>query len=241
MPNNLTIPAKLLDNDRELNEVDRDTYLIRIISGIAHEIRNPLQGIIASLAAISWRLDDDPTAQPFLQMIQHEVSRINTMIDNMMILRQPIVIDENPHDLMKLVEDSIQAVKEDADKTRATIRLSPFDEPLQIIADGHRLSRALEAILKNAIESKQEEAVVDVHFNRTSSDQCSIVVRDNGCGITNEDLIRLFEPFFTTKPKKMGLGLFLAERVIRAHKGRIEVEGQKMPGAEFTIHLPVSS
>jgi two-component system, NtrC family, sensor histidine kinase HydH len=237
----LTTAAELLDNVKDLNESERDTYLIRIISGIAHEIRNPLQGIIASLAAISWRLDNDPSAHPFLQMIQHEVSRINSMIDNMLILRQPIVMDENPHDLSKLIEDTVQAVKEDAEKSQATIRFSPLTEPLRMVADGHRLTRAMEAILKNAIESKPEQANVEIRVTRTGADECSIVVRDDGSGITNEDRARLFEPFFTTKPKKMGLGLFLAERVIRGHKGRIEIDGQKAPGTEFTVYLPLSS
>lgn len=222
-----------------MTDVERDAYIMRIISGIAHEIRNPLQGIIASLAAISWRLDNDPSAQPFLQMIQHEVSRINSMIDDMLIMRQSITMDEHPHDLNRLLEDAVRNLTQEAKARNANVELNLPAEPTTLVADGHRLSRAIEAILKNALESKEDPARVVVDYSRTEPNQCMISVRDDGGGIAPENAERVFEPFFTTKHKRMGLGLFIADRVVRAHEGKIVIQPNSGSGTDVRIYLPV--
>lgn len=222
-----------------MNDAERDAYIMRIISGIAHEIRNPLQGIIASLAAISWRLDNDPSAQPFLQMIQHEVSRINSMIDDMLIMRQSITMDEHPHDMSRLLEDAVRNLTEEAKARNADVELHLPTEPTKLVADGHRLSRAIEAILKNALESKEGPARVVVDYSRIEPHQCMISVRDDGSGIPLENAQRVFEPFFTTKHKRMGLGLFIADRVVRAHEGTIVIQPNAGSGTDVRIYLPV--
>src|SRR6266480_1007680 len=85
------------------------TSMAATFAGLAHEMRNPLQGIMASLAALSCKVEEDPTLQPFLEMINHEISRMNQIIDGMLELSQPIHIDPSPHSILRLLEEAIRS------------------------------------------------------------------------------------------------------------------------------------
>lgn len=220
---------------------ERDDYLDRIIAGITHEVRNPLQGIIASLSMINLKANDDPSMKPFVDMIQKEVSRISRMMEDLLELREASVLHKQPLPLMRCIQDAVRNVEEDREKRGASLYVSAPAVDAVFSVDAARMARALEAVIRNALESRETQASVIVSCILAVPEELRITVQDNGSGIPSENLPHVMEPFSTTKGKRAGLGLCLAERVIRAHAGRIQIQSEQGKGTTVTILLPVTA
>lgn len=222
-----------------MKQESRTIYSPELFSGIAHEIRNPLQGIIASAAALSCRLENDPSVQVLLNSINAEISRISRMIDEMLELVRPVHRDTQPYSIPKLLEETINSLQKEFNTAGVSFSVIS-NEPLPTLKlDGQRIMKSFSTLLRNALESKADS--IRISSELQSDDQSVVVsIQDNGTGIFREDLQKVFEPFFSTNSGRIGLGLSIADYIIRSHQGRLFIESEPGEGTLVTIKLPVS-
>lgn len=220
-----------------------------LAAGVAHEIKNPLNAI--SMGVQRLRMEFAPAAAEtrqeytrFTRIIEAEVSRLNTIVNQFLTLAQPLrlALDEQP--LAPLLTEVLTLLSAQAAAQSVTIveelKLGDARAPL----DRQQLTQAVMNVLLNAIQAMPKGGTLTVRAELvvapTGSGRIArITIADTGSGIPPENLDRVFEPYFTTKEGGTGLGLALTHRIILEHQGRIRAENAPGGGARFTIDLPL--
>jgi signal transduction histidine kinase len=225
-----------------LAQVEKLASLGEFVAGIAHQMNNPLQGVLGHLEL----LIDTPAAAPVrceLQRIYNDADHARTIVQDMLTFtgtgrpaRQPVDV----HDLVEQTLDMCPAARHGGD---VTIVHRPGPDLPRVLGDAGQLQQALLNILINAeqaIAASGDGRVIVT--TRTEGGLVMIEIRDSGPGIEPAVLSRIFEPFFTTKPvgQGTGLGLAIAQGIVQAHGGSITA-ARSPQGTVFTIALPAAS
>ena len=221
-----------------MNDVDRYAHFSPIFHGIAHELRNPLQGIMASVAVLRSRLENDASSNSFLDLIQRAVEKMDQIINDLVELSRPITFQSVPCSLPSLVEEAIREIEKEALEREAKIQLDIGEKLPPIYSDADCLRKGILAVLRNAVESKVSGANVVVEVGR-DEEKLVIRIHDNGEGIHPDCFGRIFEPFFSTKPKRAGLGLCIAERAVHGHNGHIKIDSGSGSGTNVSLIFPL--
>jgi signal transduction histidine kinase len=232
---------------REAAQRERLSSLGRLSTVIAHEIRNPLMIIKASLRTI--RREDVTTtmAREAAADIDEEVGRLNRIVNAVLDFARPIRFDLTPTDVNALCEECAAATS--ADGHGPAITVVPDPSLTQVVTDADRLRIVLVNLLVNARHAvvarwsnghtpPAELPDIEVRISHSPSDQIVIVMSDQGGGITAEDLPRVFDPYFTTKRTGTGLGLAISKNIVEGLGGTITVDSQPGKGTKMRIELP---
>jgi signal transduction histidine kinase len=210
-------------------------------AGIAHEVKNPLAGILGCAQLSLMEAEEGTPLRTNLEIIEKETGRCRTIIDNLMkFARQEKALFE-PTEVNTVIEDACAIINHQMELQQVKV-LKELDEQLpEIQGNPNQLQQVLMNLMINAQQAMEgEPGTVTVHSRRTEDDGVEIVVRDDGPGMTEEVQKKLFEPFFTTKPtgKGTGLGLSVSFGIIQDHDGEITVESELGQGTDFIIRLP---
>jgi len=228
----------------QLIETEKLASTGKLISGVAHEVRNPLFGISATVRALANELKGAPQdIQPYLDIVMSETTRLNRLMEDLLNYTRPVKIDKNPSDIGELVQEVIDHFQHLPEGQSAKFSVIAGDRIPAMNMDRNKMKQVLFNLFENGIQHGLEEPRVDVFLQLLSLSQppeIHLVVKDNGSGITNENLTRVFDPFFTTRQKGTGLGLSIVRKVIHDHGGRISVESHPGIGTTFRITLPVT-
>ncbi len=213
----------------------------KLAASIAHEINNPLQGIMASLAAIKLKLKGVEVDISGLDIIETGLKRISNIVKQLLSLHRPERQEKHMIDLNLVVEEVLALVKSQLSMNRITLKKNLSESLPSIYASAQQLNQILLNLILNAQESITSDGEIRI-ITRTKNQEVIIKIIDTGKGIEKEDLPKIFDPFFSTK-KKMGtgLGLSIVHGAIEGHGGRIEVKSEINKGTEFTIYLPIKS
>jgi signal transduction histidine kinase len=208
---------------------------------IAHEIRNPLMIIRASLASL-WSNDVAPTERrEALADIDEETRRLNRIVTEVLDFSKPIRFDLGETQVNDICRASAAAAWAGSTAPPVELDLEPAIPP--IVTDAERLRTALVNILTNARHASEEApagpAVPVVVRTRRHADRISVTVRDRGAGITAEDMAHIFDPFFTTRRAGTGLGLPIAKNIIDGLGGSLSVDSWPHEGTEIRIEIPL--
>lgn len=225
--------AKTREAETERLEKERFREISAFTSGVAHEIKNPLNSLSLLFELLLQKAP--PEGRNELDLGKAQVRTIARIVDRFSdAVRpvRPVASSLDLDDILRLAAGSLAA-----EDPGAANRLRVETEPgLRLTGDADLLVQALLNLLKNAVEASPSTPVrVEGRRNRKRVD---IRIRDKGPGIPPEAVARVFEPFYTTKEKGMGIGLYLAKRIIEAHGGTIEARSREGGGAEFRIELP---
>lgn len=235
-------------DERARAERDRETAKMaavgQLAGGVAHELNNPLGGLLAFVQLMRRdpnRSEDDAQS---LALIEESALRCKRIVESLVQFAGRAATTEHCRvDLSRCVEDALtlfEAALSRAPGVRLERSLTPELPP--ILGDPGQLSQVTLHLLQNALDAvRPAGGVLSVRTDR-APDGLSLTVEDTGGGIAPEHLSHLFEPTFTTKPpgEGTGLGLSLSYRIVQEHGGRIDVRSAPGEGARFTVHLPLT-
>jgi two-component system sensor histidine kinase HydH len=217
--------------------------LSRLLARLAHEIRNPLssldihvQLLEEDLGALAPQMREQLTAR--LEIIHGELHRLETIVGNFLRLAGPSALDLEPVEVLKIVTHVCELLRPEAAAREIVICPRAPESLPEITADPVRLTQALMNLVINAMQAVERKGRIEVSA-ALADGGVSLTVRDDGPGIPAEKLASIFDPYFTTKPEGNGLGLWIAQQIITAHGGRLQVQNAPDRGAIFTILLPV--
>jgi PAS domain S-box-containing protein len=224
-------------------ENERTSSILLLAAGVAHELGNPLNSLTIHLQLIGRKLKKSK-ASPDLASIadsvaicREEVQRLDGIVRNFLEAiqpRPPNLVEVNLADV--LTEVLRVQHGEFADRRVAVEAETPAQLPL-VMADRDQIKQVFFNITKNALEAMQPGGALKIK-SRADDESVHLAFADNGAGIKQEDLIRLFQPYFTTKPGGHGLGLMIAQRIMRDHGGQLGIESQPGVGTVVTLQFP---
>lgn len=210
-----------------------------LASGLAHEIRNPLNAIGLNLTLLERKMSADAadTSTAIIGAMRNEVQRITNMTSEIMDFAKPVEISrkwESVRDLLRGLTLTLGPTMEASNIEFSVNAENAMDE---IYCDSDRLKQALLNLLTNAAEAVGDTGTIDL----TVTDRASgteIAVADSGEGMTPAMQFRAFDLFFTSKATGTGLGLPIVKKIVVAHEGAINIHSQPGSGTTFTIYLP---
>jgi signal transduction histidine kinase len=215
--------------DTERREKERYKEISAFTSGIAHEIKNPLNSL-----ALLFELLGKKMPEEFAQDISAgsgEVQKISRVIDRFSATLKPLDLKKEKLSLGGL----ISAVQESTSKENVLLRYEEEGDIL-LLADKDLLGQALQNLIQNSLEATEKgEIRIQAKKHRK---KIFITVQDNGKGIPEEEIRHIFEPFYSKKKDGMGIGLYLTKKIIEAHEGKIECKSRLGKGTSFFIQLP---
>ncbi len=211
----------------------------RLVRTIAHEVRNPLNNITLSVEQMREYIQEEQL-QLYINIIQRNGKRISDLISELLNTSGPAENVLQKITLQTIIDDVIAASIDRLTLKHIKLLLSYPEHSIEILADKEKLKLALLNIVTNAIEAMDEQSgQLSLSLAQTSNNAV-LIIKDNGCGISEENISRLFEPFFTQKRNGIGLGLTFTLNILQAHNTKIEVTSQPGSGTTFTIIFPIA-
>lgn len=236
------IQFMLLQRDAIRQKKMHDGQKLKILGTLAattaHEIKNPLTGIKGLIQLLGEKYQDNQD-QMYFSVIQKEITRINEIVNDFLVLGKP---SARPLEIVNLqsVVSEIQPILEAESKTHSTIfYVENTKEELLVWGLRDQIKQVILNIAKNSFEacSPGNQVSISVSTNQTSA---VLTIEDNGQGMTKNTLKKIFEPFYTTKNYGTGLGLYICKRIITNFNGTITINSQIYIGTTITIVLPLA-
>jgi PAS domain S-box-containing protein len=210
-----------------------------LVSGVAHEVRNPLFGIMATLDAFEANHGGNPEFREYLEILRGESERLSALMRDLLDYGRPPELNPARGSIEALLHDALKPVQALAQPAGVRLELECAAGLPEVSFDRSRLPQVFINLLDNAVRHSPSGGTV-----RLSAARCAdpgwleIAVLDEGPGIKPEDIPRLFQPFFTRRAGGTGLGLAICQRIIEQHGGHITAANRPEGGAVFTVRLP---
>jgi len=233
---------ELMEMQASLVQSEKLASLGKLAAGIAHEINNPLGGILIYSHLLLEETKENSNQAETLKKIIKETSRCKNIVKGLLEFARPKEPEMAPTDLNEVINKALALFERQALFQNIKIEKDFSDLP-RLVADGFQLQQVFANIIINAAEAMDGNGVLTIKTHLDArTDSLRIEFRDTGHGIREEDLPRLFEPFFTTKEvgKGTGLGLAISYGLVQKHNGSIEVKSQVGQGSTFTVVLPLN-
>jgi PAS domain S-box-containing protein len=214
----------------------------RLVRTLAHEVRNPLNNINMSVEQLMQSTDGSSTEETplFLDIIQRNSKRIGDIITELLDTSRPTELVFDRVTLQSVMDESIAEALDRITLQHVNMQIKYSNIPCYILANKEKLKIAFLNIIINAIEAVESitgELSISIDTNRENH---IVTIKDNGCGIPEENISRLFEPYFTSKRNGMGLGLAATLNILQSHKSTIDVTSVVKQGTTFTITFPAA-
>jgi signal transduction histidine kinase len=221
--------------EAELRREDRLRAIGRLIAGIAHEIRNPLNSIRLSIELLGQHLRDHSASLEELQLVIDEADRLEALLRHLLVFDKgnPPQLEILP--LAPLIERSLRLIEPQAKTKAVTLTAENLNPDTQAVCNAAQLNQTLLNLLLNALEAVDQGGSVSVSLKQRSG-VVEISVSDTGPGLPEEQQDRVFEAFYTTKTSGIGLGLAVSRELIENMGGRLYYRNSG-PGATFVIEL----
>jgi two-component system, NtrC family, sensor kinase len=242
--------AELQQAQRQVLHMEKMASLGKLSATVAHEINNPLTGMLVYAGLCRRELQEQPLdpvvgaeVMRYLEVIERECRRCGGIVQNLLLFARQSGSKMDLVDVNEIVRQALMLVEHHLQMNGLKLLCDLLPGDSRIVADGSQLQQALVALLVNAVEAMSNLptgcGALTVRL-RDDGDTIAIEIGDNGMGISDEVLPRIFEPFFSTKEdtKGVGLGLSVAYGIVQRHGGRIDVQSQVGAGTTFCITLP---
>lgn len=237
------------DLEEQLQRAERSAVVGRVASGIAHEIRNPLNFMNLSIDHLQARFIAPPKSEAeaeaarkeaahILGLIKDEIGRLNRLVSDFLSYGRPAKIKVKDIDAQALLEEVIGLVHTQAEQQGVKIRLNALaDGALHFEADAEQIKTCFSNLVINAVQAMPQGGELQITTSLTDT-MIKFEFQDTGIGIQAEPLEQIFEPYYSTKDTGIGLGLPLTKKLIEDHGGEIKVSSTPGQGSVFTVTLP---
>ena len=233
---------KLEESQEQLIRAEKLTSLGQLAASIAHEINNPLAGVLVYTQLLSKKVAGDAfkkeEALSYLSKMETEISRCSRIIRNLLDFARQTEPMLRLVDVNQVIEQVLAMVGHQAQLQNVEVAKEVSPSLPKVMADFDQLQQIFTNLALNAIQAMPEGGRLTVRSSAVDS-EVRVDVQDTGCGISKENMGKLFTPFFTTKVKGkgVGLGLAVAHGIIERHKGRIKVQSEVGKGTTFSVYL----
>lgn len=230
--------SALLKLQAELVANDRLATVGKLASGVAHEVGNPLSGILGYLSVMRMRQPDNAELIDLVQRIEAEVQRIDQIVRGLLELGRPSRGKPQPIDVRPVIDSCVKLLGASRDFEGVQVAVEG-PSSLWLLAESGPFSQVLVNLLINAAQAMSGKGRIVVRAEQLGA-SARVIVEDEGPGLSAQAKERLFEPFFTTKAagKGTGLGLAVSRHLLSQFEGELEVGDRPGGGARFTIALP---
>jgi signal transduction histidine kinase len=211
----------------------------RITSGIAHEVKNPLNAMVIHLEILRSKLESgNADHRPQLEILDSEIKRLDRVVQTFLNFTRPVEIHLQPIDVNTIVSQVIDLAATEAQERGVKINKQLEDGTLMVKGDSDLLKQAFLNVIINGCQAMPEGGPLTVTTSRDDGGSARITISDRGIGIVDEDQKRIFNLYYTTKKGGTGIGLAQAFRAVQLHGGEIAFRSQVGVGTTFEIILP---
>jgi two-component system NtrC family sensor kinase len=232
----------------EMLRVERMASIGKLAAVVAHEINNPLAGILTYSKLLKKRLAREPQPNEenisMLDLMETESRRCGDIVKNLMTFARPTSMNLEPSDLNAVIDRCVRLVQHQMELKNIELHLNLNPDLPAVRCDPGQIEQVILALVMNAIDAMPNGGNLTITSRMApNSAEVQMEVRDDGVGMPREALAKMFEPFFTTKEhgRGLGLGLAISRNIVDRHGGRIQVASELGHGTTFTITLPLKS
>jgi two-component system, sporulation sensor kinase E len=223
-------------------ESERTSSILLLAAGVAHELGNPLNSLTIHLQLIDRKLKklkaskDNASIAESIKVCRDEVTRLDGIISNFLEAIRPRPPDLAEIDLNDVLAEVLRFQHQELADRGIAVEADTAEIP-RVLADRNQIKQVFFNLTKNAMEAMRPGGKLRIR-SRADDESVFLLFADTGSGIRQEDLVRLFQPYHTTKSGGHGLGLMIAQRIMRDHGGQIGLESKEGVGTIVTLQFP---
>jgi signal transduction histidine kinase len=226
--------------NRELQTADRLSAISRISSGVAHEVKNPLNAILLHVEVARSKLsrgDTDVAEQ--MDIISREILRLDRVVRTFLDFTRPVELRMDNIPLQELVREVVDLARPQTDAANIQVSVLLEVEGVEVRVDRDLLKQAMLNVVVNAIQAMPEGG--ELLFEATATeDTAELRISDSGAGISDDLRDKIFRLYFSTKQQGSGIGLAMTFRIVQLHDGTIDFTSEPGKGTTFLIRLPIA-
>ncbi|MCK9363562.1 MAG: cache domain-containing protein [Syntrophales bacterium] len=235
------------ESENRLLQSEKQASVGRLAAGVAHEINNPLTGVLTYTHMLLRRKDLGDDIRSDLEVIVQSTERVRKIVKGLLDFSRQTKLDREPTDVNRLVRATVSMMENQALVKGVSINFNNGEALPQVTLDRSQIQSVLLNMILNALDATEPgdsiniNTATDLSASEPRQMGVEITIADNGCGIPPENLDKLFDPFFTTKEvgQGTGLGLSVSLGIVHEHGGAIRVQSKPGKGTRFFIWLPV--
>jgi two-component system, NtrC family, sensor kinase len=238
---NRLIEAQKSKYDLLALQTEKLSALGRMAAGIAHEINNPLAGILLFSSNLFKKVPDEGPLKEGLGIIMRETQRCKFIIQELLEFARDKEPRKTSANITTIIQKSLNILENEFRLRHIRIEKDFAPDLQDSCVDANQLEQVFVNLLLNAAQAIDDNGTITIRSRMNSARrEIAVDVIDTGCGIPAEHLGQIFEPFFSTKKNGSGLGLAVSFGIIKNHQGRLEVFSRPGQGAHFTVALPLT-
>jgi signal transduction histidine kinase len=225
---------------RELQTADRLAAISHVSSGVAHEVKNPLNAILLHVEVAKAKLArGDTDVNPQMEIISREILRLDRVVKTFLDFTRPMELNLATIPVQKLVDEIVDLARPQAEALKIRVMVAQAAEGVDVRVDGDLLKQAMLNIAVNAMQAMPDGG--ELRFESSAAaDVAEIRISDSGPGIPPQLREKIFTLYFTTKKEGSGIGLAMTFRIVQLHDGTIDFTSEPGKGASFSIRLPIA-
>src|SRR5664279_5748887 len=230
--------VRRIENEIELSR--RLAAIGRLTSGVAHEVKNPINAIVVHLELLREKMREiDPDTRRHMDIIGREIHRLDRVVQTLVDFNRPLELRLSDFDLRRLMEDVALLASPEAALLGVKVEINLGSEAVPVRADADLIKQALLNVVLNGVQAMSDGGVLSMVARRDET-AATIEVRDQGSGIPPEIRDKIFNLYFTTKKAGSGIGLAMSYRVLQLHNGALHFVTEMGRGTTFRLVLPLA-
>ncbi|NOX32710.1 MAG: GHKL domain-containing protein [Deltaproteobacteria bacterium] len=218
-----------------LKRVEKMAAIDEMISGIAHEVKNPLASLSGSIQLLQEDTKPGSYEDKLMQIILRETGRLKTIVDDIRLFAKPRTDNACEIKMTDAIEETVELFLNDPEWNKKIQINMNLDKNILVFIDPSHLNQILWNLLKNAAQSIKGSGEIKIQLKSSKNNRVYLTIKDTGVGISDKNFNHVFDPFYTTKPDGTGLGLSIIHRLIDTYNGIIDFESTPGKGTIFTV------
>ncbi len=213
----------------------------RLTSGVAHEVKNPINAIVVHLELLKTKLgDSNSPGVRHLEVIDAEIRRLDRVVQTLVDFSRPVELQLREQDLRLVIGDVLALATEELSTRNVKLVSRLPSKPVMANVDADLLKQATINVIQNGAQAMPEGGTLELSLE-VDRKSAVLSIADEGIGIPEDIREKIFDLYFTTKSGGSGIGLAMTYRILQLHHGGVEVLTRKIRGTEFRLHIPLAS